>query len=513
MGVGEDPIRTEDITLPSPRRLAVASLANSFFFCLQTLLFLVLTPMLYEVLGEELYGLWSILIALAGFASLANFGIGSVLTKYVAEFHVSKASHNSLSAIIVFGMISLFAAGLSVAILVFILNGWIANRISLAAILSVDLRNAIKVVAIGVVPLFIGQVPRGVLAGLIRYDLCGGLNLAQQTLLLVGTLIIGYHSRSIVSLAIWYLGIQIAICLLSCFVAWHILNPFNFHLSLNETLQRGWIEYSLVSWITSLGTMLFGSADRILVGMLLGPGAAGIYAIATGSAMKLNQALSPLTDVLMPFSSSYHSSGNIHPVMFAFRYGSRLAACLLAAIVVILVLWTEPVLSFWLGPDFAVKYTVIFRILFICYAIFSMGSPGFQISRGLGVLTVPTIITVGSGILVLVFIPVLSRSYGLAGAAFANFAYTLVLAINFYMAKKLKVNWRLTVLKPLGPPLAILGLSVCTALLMDLPLLVKGFLTAILLGMLGLMVAWPVEGRVLMHKIFRPVETARIRTN
>jgi O-antigen/teichoic acid export membrane protein len=481
--------------------MAAASLANLFFFCIQSLLFLVFTPWLLKVLGEELYGFWSILIALVGFASLGNFSFGSALVKYVAEFNVSENSRDSLSAAILFGFVSLLLLGVFVAIIVFTLSGWIVNRFATVTISLTDLTIAIRLAAISIVPLFIIQVPTGIFAGLVRYEVSSIITVTQQAMLLIGSLIIGYYARHIVNLALWYLLVQVAICLLSLYIAWRILRPFRLRFSLDRKISSKLIQYSFVAWVANLGSMLFGSADRILVGTFLGPSAAGVYSVATGVAMKLNQLIAPITDVLMPFSSSYQAVGKNDSLNFALCYGSRVSACLLVAVAGLLILWAEPLLGWWISPDFAIRHANLLRTLFVCYAIFSMAAPSYQISRGLGFIAVPAIITISSAVFVLLLISIFSPAYGLVGAAIANFGYILVLGINFHVARKLALNWKIAVLKPLGPPFIVLLLLTPIGLLFNLSAPARAVITIVLLSMLGWMVVRPQEFRIFIAAI------------
>jgi O-antigen/teichoic acid export membrane protein len=486
--------------LPSPRWMLTVSLANLWFFGMHSVLFLVFTPWLLKVLGEELYGFWSILAAIVGFASLGNFSLGSALVKYVAEFHISENSRDSLSAAILFGFVSLLLLGSFVGMVVFILGGRIVDWFSSVPTSPTDLITAIRVVAISIVPLFITQVPIGVFAGLVRYEVSGVISIIQQAMLLIGSLIIGYYARGIVNLALWYLFVQVLICMLSLFIAWRIIRPFQLHLVMDRRISRRLIEYSFASWIANLGGMLFGSADRILVGIFLGPSAASVYSVATGAAMKLNQLLGPITDVLMPFSSSYQALGKDDSLSFALSYGSRVAACLLVGAAGTLILWAEPLLSWWISPEFAIRYADHLRALFICYAIFSMDATAYQMSRGLGVMLVPAIITISSALLVLFLISILSPKYGLMGAVMANFGYTLVLGINFHVATKLALNPRTAVLRPLGPPLIVLLLLTPISFLFNMSAGLKVVTTVILLSILGWMVIRPEGFRVLVAR-------------
>jgi len=411
---------------------------------------------LLEVLGSEVYGLWSILIAIISFASLADLGVSSAVVKYVAQFSVSDDSHQDLSTAVLFSFIFLLLVGFFSGALLYGLREWIVSRMALLTVPPLLLADAISITALGLVPFFLGQLPRGILMGLIRNEISGGINLAQQVTLLVGALVIGLWGGNIFTLALWGLLTNSIMCLLSAYFAWRVTQHFRSRPAWNARLIREMSVYSLISWAANLGSALFNSADRILVGVVLGPVAAGVYSIAAGVATKINYSLSPFVDMLMPFTSSYQAAGHNAQVQFAFRYGSRFAACLVVAVASILVLWSKPILAIWISPQFSDEHFQLFQILVVCYAVFSMNAPAYKISRGLGLLVVPSAIVTGAGLATLGLMAVLTSSFGLTGAVVANFVYVLTLSINLYVARKLKLELIASVLKPLGPPLLVL---------------------------------------------------------
>jgi O-antigen/teichoic acid export membrane protein len=487
--------------LVSPRRMAGVSLISLVYFGFQSLLFLVLTPWLFRVLGDEVYGLWSILVAITAFASLGDFGTSLAVVKYVAQFSTLDESRDDLSATILFSFIFLLLVGLLAGLILFGLRGWIISQVALSEVSSVQLASALTMIAVGLTPFFLSQLPKGILIGLVRSELAGGITTIQQTALLVGALVIGLCKGSIVELASWNLLVQAVFGLLAAYLAWRVLRPFHLRLVWNKQVVPEIAVYSLVSWIANLGSMLFGSADRLLVGMLLGPSAAGVYAIVTGAAMRLNRLLAPITDVLMPFASSYQAAGKSARVQFAFKYGSRFAACLLVAIASALVLWSEPILTVWISQEFSNQYSSLFRVLVVCYAVFSMNAPAYQMSRGLGFLIMPAVITIGAGFATLGCIAALAPNLGLTGVAVANFAYTATLGINLYVAKKLRLKWIAAVFKPLGPPLLVLLASVVVTQTSSPSTLVALVITSIILVLLLWMILWGEDGRKLLKAV------------
>lgn len=441
--------------LTSIRRFAGVSLINLAYLVLQTLLFLVLTPWILWVLGPQVYGLWTIIVAIMGFAGLANFSVQAAAVKYVAQFSTSAEMSDQLSVTVTFGAVFLLATGALASLVLWALRHGIARSVEVSGVSSELLSQALGVVAIGLVPLFLMQLANGILLGLVRNEVAGGLGVAQNAILLVGALVVGLRHGGILELALWTLVVNWTMCAVSLGVAFRNLHGFRLRLAWDSRLVREMLRYSLFAWFSTLGSTLFTSADRILVGMFLGSTAAGAYGVCTGVAIRLNQLAGAFTQLYVPFTSSYQAAGRIKEIQSAFKYGSRLTACLLVGAATILLVWANPILTMWISPQFSSAYVDVFQILVACYAIFSMAGPGYQMALGLGRADVTAIVGAAGSFAMVFLILVLAPPFGLTGVAFANLGYVVVLGVQFYVARLLQ-------LKPISTVLDALGLPVLT---------------------------------------------------
>ncbi|MFN2178379.1 MAG: hypothetical protein ACK2UV_02770, partial [Candidatus Promineifilaceae bacterium] len=58
----------------SKNRFIGAGISNLVYLGAQTVLFIVLTPLLLHRMGQEIYGVWMLMLSIFGFATIANFG-------------------------------------------------------------------------------------------------------------------------------------------------------------------------------------------------------------------------------------------------------------------------------------------------------------------------------------------------------------------------------------------------------------------------------------------------------
>ena len=323
---------------------------NGIYLIIQGLLFFILTPLLIRALGSELYGLWVLLTAIIGFTSVANFGIIPAVVKYVAQFSVTEKSQQNLATAVTFGYAFMMLVGMLAGALLFVSRNSLASILATGDVPATAFAEAIGIVALSLTPLLLSQVSRSILLGVVQNQFAGSIDVLQSGLLLGGALVISLLQKSIVALACWIVLVYCVVFLYSSFLVWRRARVFCFSFKWDKQLIREILHYSLFAWIANLGSLLFDSTDRILVGALLGPAAAGAYSVATGVGMRLNQLTGPLVQVLVPLASSYQAVGRKEQLRIAFRYVSRVVACLLVVASGLLFIWADWFLAVWISP-------------------------------------------------------------------------------------------------------------------------------------------------------------------
>ena len=453
------------------RRILSASLSNGTFFAIQTVVFLVLTPLTLHALGTEVYGLWTIMLAIMGFANLAQFGTDAAIAKYTAQYSVSDDPKDRLSAVVTFSHIFLLLTGVVVSLLVWFLRHWIARNFEVNSSLSALLPTAFGLVALGIIPGFLFSASRGILLGLVHNNLANSLDVGSNIVLWIGALLIGLWGGNLLILVSWIVIVNILRFLLSAYVTFRVTVVLNLRFMMDAQTIREITRFSFLSWLTSLGGTMFQSIDRLLVGVVLGPSAAGIYGIATSLGARLTGLASRVAQVLLPFSSSQEEAGYRKRIVSVLRHSSCLVGCGSVFLSGMLVVWMDDILSMWISSDFAMSYSFIFRLTIVCYGVYSMALPAQQISQGMGLVAMPACVYLGGGVAMNLLIWILSPRYGIIGAVAANYILIVLLAINFYLTKQLGLSAS-TVFADLGIPL-LMFLILASISFASVPLLLK----------------------------------------
>lgn len=420
--------------------MVTSSMANLFYMVMGSLFFLVFTPLTLKVLGSELYGLWIIMMAILQFAGLANFGFGDAITKYVAEYSVMEDGRDKISAAITFSYLFMTASGLAASAVVWLIRDILSSQITAAAVSRATIGEAIGITSLSLMPLFLSQLSKGILYGLVKNEVAGALDFAQNVLLWLGAFLVGVFHGGLLQLGIYCAGLNVLLFIISTIVAYAAVRKFHIFFNIDGVIIRQYFSFSFFSWVSSLGIAMFQSLDKMVVGMTIGPVAAGVYAIGTSVALRLNMLAGQFTQVLTPFASSYQAKDRQVDIKSVYQNVTFFVACLMSLCSGLLFIWMDVILKYWIGPSFSQEYSLVFRLLIIAYAVTSLSRTAHQTLSGMGEVNIPALAFVVSGAFSLVVLGLLASAMGLVGAAVANMAYVVILFLNYYLAKKLALS-------------------------------------------------------------------------
>ena len=478
------------------REMAGASLANVAYLVIQSLLFIILTPMVLKALGDSLFGIWTIFLGIIGFAGLTNFRLSSTVMKFTS----STATQEKISIVVTFGYTSAFILGFITAIILWGARYYMAEEfLGNTASFSL-LADTFALLALSIIPFFLSEISHGILLGLVHNNVSGALVTLHHLLLWCGALLVGCMGVDLRFLGLVILAVYISKFITSTAAVWFVLrsNQIKFHW--DKTLVSEMMRYSMAVSLGGAGMLMFNSLDKVIIGIILGPTIAGAYGIGTSVALRLSMFADQLSQVIVPFSSGFHATGKKEQIVRLFRHSSSLVACSLALSAGILVLWMNPVLSLWISPEFSDKYFGLFSFLVGCYGIFSTFRSAHQISLGLGWVKVPNLILIGSAVIMLTCLWFLSRKFGLMGAIYANGVFTAVISINFYIGHRLDIEPRF-VLEDIKYP--ILVIVACVVFSWSNPAnIFKIFGTAVLIFAI-LLIAFRDVGKEALSKLIR----------
>ena len=162
---------TKSMGLTSERGAFLRSASINVVGQMAPLIAAVITiPPLLSVLGADRFGLLMLFMVAVGYFGLLDIGIAKAVTRRIAQLGV-EAGPADRSVIIGSALLLLLAISLLTAGFLFAMSGQIVSAVGATPELSAELQGALRLVALCIPIILMGQAFRGCLEGLNRFDL------------------------------------------------------------------------------------------------------------------------------------------------------------------------------------------------------------------------------------------------------------------------------------------------------------------------------------------------------
>ncbi len=322
---------------------------------------LLLTPLLVHQLGLERWGLFTLALAVVGVFSIFDFGIGQALTRALSERIGAGDTHDS-AAVVSTALAFLTAIGVLGGILLWLLMPLLVERVlKVPAGLQTEAIDGLRVLAFAVPLVVYNASLWGVLAAYQRYRAANLVNIPVSIM---------YYLGPVLVLLVWDNLMAVMLTLLACRAA----NTVSYALLVRPILpgiglrqvQRELLPplLRIGGWM-SLGSMLTQAllyADRFLIGAVLSLTAVAFYATSLDLVMRFWVAPVAIINVMLPaLSSTWRTEPAV--TVRTLRRGTIAMLVIVAPACLLLVGFAGPLLTLWLGAEFAAGATRVLQVL------------------------------------------------------------------------------------------------------------------------------------------------------
>ncbi len=393
---------------------------------------LILTPVLLNRLGAADFGVYGVILNVVVFAGVFDFGLNIGLLKKL--IHQSQESEQLINTLFYFFVVLLLVGvpicysiyyfklvKVETAILFYAaITALLITQNMLAALLDVIIQSSNKI--------FVGKIIRVVKLVLeFIFILILSAYYSVQVLLLVSVLV------NIIYLALLY---------------YYARKEFPFHLTLSKVslqLFKAHIVYSFWYFLTSVAGMLVFNSQVILMNLFVGAEGVAKYLIVTRFFDIIRIGISNFTIVLFPRLANIQAEGNW--LLITNLFFKSLKRVTVFALFIFL-------LTYFLGMPFFLKWSKYpdteMASLFTLFAVFIFFIVIDNVSAiyisALKLNKLPTIVSIGQGILGLILGYFLLKEFGIIGMAAGSLI--ALLATNFifnpwYLIQKFKEHIQL----------------------------------------------------------------------
>lgn len=396
-----------------------------------------LTPFMVHRLGAAEYGLWVLVGSVVGYGALLDFGIGTAVTKYIAEYRAKGQTEQARSLV-------------ATALCLYTVLGFVA--IALGALLAplfprlftIPLEEhgkATRLVLLSGLSLGLSipaAITSAALWGLQRFDLANLLGILGTLLSTLVTVFILVQGGDVV--AVVAAGIVITV-LMQAPAVWliHRIAP---ELRLgwygaSRELVRTVVSFSSSLFVINVAGRLHSKTDEIVIGASMPMTAVTPYALAH----RLSELARILTEqfmkVLLPLASELHAENDQARLRALYIISTRLTLAIFVPIGCVVVVLAGPLLQAWVGPDY-IGYAPLVLILTLAGLVDISAWPAGFVLQGMSRHHRLAAIAIGSGLANLVLSLLLVRPLGLTGVALG----TLIPATAESLIFVLPYTWR-----------------------------------------------------------------------
>jgi O-antigen/teichoic acid export membrane protein len=360
------------------------SLWNVFDNVIYPLLFVISTPVFINYLGDEKYGLWMLLSSVIVVLHFFNFGLGHVLTFYIAGYIGSKKSSGEmnqlLNTILNISLITIpFLVLLGVLFYFLVLEyNLFATSTELIKLSAVCVFYAFSYVGFKLLQIVLSCALRGV----EDFKSIAIFTTVSRSLALIINIYMAKYGYGLDKLLLVQMIINIMLCIVLFIKIRKHFENYRYVAAIDLPTVKKVRAYGFWIWGQSVIAIIAFQLDKFLGHQLNGLEIFGFYALASTMINQLHTVLGAIPSWIFPRISKYQAEN----IEFASLYFSMRSLLFGMAILGLLLLYfiRKPLLSLWLGDENMLE-VLPFLELFIIYELFYVHTilPNFLLN-GLG---------------------------------------------------------------------------------------------------------------------------------
>ncbi|MEO5607286.1 MAG: oligosaccharide flippase family protein [Polaromonas sp.] len=374
-----------------------------------------LIPYTLAALGNEAFGVLTLIWGLIGYFSLFDLGVGRALTFKLSQLGAN-GQQADISATLRAGMLLTAGVGLLGALLVWALAPRLAGQwLNISPALQPEAQLAFVMAAAGIVPTTLASGLRGALEGLDRFAASNASRvLLGVWMFAVPAWAVYMHQPQLGTIALYLVLGRCAVVLGMGWQLRGLLFP-DWRVSLQlRHLQSLW---SYGFWVTITGIvgplMVYG--DRFFVSAAVGAEQLPLYAIPQEGLLRLLLIPAALTGALLPRLAAM----TLEEGAQAYRQSYKRVQWLMLGVCLAAAALAYPALALWLSADFARAALPVVLVLCVGVWINSMALLPYTLLHARGNPRLTAIFHLAELLVYLLVLWWLSSRLGLLGAALA----------------------------------------------------------------------------------------------
>lgn len=403
------------------------SSAEYLFF---PLLMLIATPVFLKSLGAEQYGRWMLLAALSGMVGWAGLGMGAATIREVAA---ARGRGNGAAA----------ARCVRVAMLIVLVCSVVAGSLLIVGFLGgghhllARMGGPQELLPVVVGAFFMmaadqaDSVYAGALRGAERFDLAARLEIVARLAIVAGTLAVALMSERLDLVIAVGVALNIGRVLFKAAAVSRLLGGRAAAPAWDRGVATGLVQFGKWSFLQLVGSAVFSTADRLVIGSLLGADALARYSICLQLAQQVQSIPAAFGSFLFPYftrnATAASPERNRRSLTIATSTLTIMALCIAAPLVFL----ARPILDFWVGTEISSQASDLLGWLAGAHCALAVPVAAHYFLYGAGLARWVALSNIVAGSVSLALVLTLVPVMGLFGAALSRFLYGAILAFSY----------------------------------------------------------------------------------
>jgi len=351
---------------PDHRQLRQHVVLNGMGWLLPAILALAAVPALARLLGADRFGLLTLAWAAVSAFAILDLGLGRALSVLVADRR-ARGQHEEIAGLVRAAGVTSWMVFAPLAVLLALAAPWIvAQGLDLPSELTAEALRSLRTLALALPIVVHGIVLRAAFEGDLRFGAVNALRIPLGVVTWGGPWIAAVFTRDVSVLALVIVAGRTAywaaqLLLLARGAAPAAAAPSQCALATSATSPYAAL-WATGSWITLSGLLspVLTTLDRFVVPLLVPIAAVGWYVAAGEGATKLWLFPAALGPVLVPALAAAFARGDSAEARALLLKATRATGVVLIGPVVVLALWADPILRWWLADAFAPDVVRVF---------------------------------------------------------------------------------------------------------------------------------------------------------
>lgn len=382
-----------------------------------------------RLVGIELFGIFTLSFAIAGYASIFDLGLSRALIREVA---INKDKPNVVRIFINTATVLIFILSAVASLAVFFSSHWIVDFINVSPVYRGDAINGIQLLALCLPPMLITQVWLSYFEGLEQFAHLSYFKVfsSLSTVLLPLALAVYYPSFTML-----VLGLVIARFLTFTTSALWLTK----YIEIKPALNWGYATqlFKFGSWLTvsSVVGPIMVYFDRFILSSMIGAKQVAFYTAPSELVLRLITLPSAVSRTLFPNFSANTTVDN----QKVYKLSVIILGLSATLIALPIFIFAENILILWMGTEFTGEPKWVLRILVVGFVFNAMAQVPFTQLQAKGFSKVTALVHCAEVLPYLIILYLLIETYGIIGAAVAWFIRVGVdTAIFFILNAKFK---------------------------------------------------------------------------